>query len=114
GRLRHFYDSWRKITKNPIILSWVRGYKIPFFARPFQPKEPVPRSWTDEEFLSMQGCVSDLLAKGAVRRCSICPGQFISDIFLVPKPDGSSRFILNLKELNLFIRKSHFKLEDFR
>lgn len=40
-------------------------------------------------------------------------GQFLSSIFLVPKPDGSSRFILNLKAWNRFLRRPHFKLEDY-
>lgn len=30
------------------------------------------------------------------------------------KPDGSYRFILNLKNLNTFIQAPHFKLEDYR
>lgn len=38
----------------------------------------------------------------------------MSSIFLVPKPDGSYRLILNLKKLNEFIETDHFKLEDFR
>lgn len=32
----------------------------------------------------------------------------------MPKPDGSNRFILNLKDLNTFIDPPHFKLEDIR
>lgn len=40
--------------------------------------------------------------------------QYLSSIFLVPKPNGKKRFILNLKSLNKFIVTSHFKMEDLR
>lgn len=43
-----------------------------------------------------------------------CNDQFVSSIFLVPKPNGKMRFILNLKNLNKFIKTDHFKLEDLR
>lgn len=47
-------------------------------------------------------------------KCSEVPGQFLSKIFLIPKPDGTFRFILNLKNLNKFIAPQHFKMEDIR
>lgn len=43
-----------------------------------------------------------------------CKEQFISSYFLVKKPDGSNRFIFNLKNLNLFVIQKHFKMEDLR
>lgn len=52
-----------------------------------------------------------LKRKGAIQECQPESGQFVSKSFLVPKPDGSYRFILNLKELNEFIPTNHFKLE---
>lgn len=52
--------------------------------------------------------------KGVVTLRTICENQFISPIFLTPKPDGTYRFILNLKKLNTFINTTHFKLEDIR
>ena len=52
--------------------------------------------------------------KGVIEPCKNIKNQFISDIFLVPKPDKSYRLILNLKNLNNFIAVNHFKLEDGR
>lgn len=46
--------------------------------------------------------------------CLPCHSQYISSTFLVPKPDGRNRFILNLKSLNRYIKTVHFKLEDLR
>lgn len=61
----------------------------------------------EEEVLRLQ-------ALGAIEIYSPVANQFISNYFLVPKPGNKSRFILNLKELNKFIRTDHFKLEDLR
>lgn len=58
--------------------------------------------------------VEKLIEKGAIERCRSSRDQFVSSYFLVPKPDGSFRFILNLKKLNQFIKAPHFKLEDIR
>lgn len=46
--------------------------------------------------------------------CKPCDNQFISSYFLVPKPNGEQRFVLNLKQLNRFITAKHFKMEDVR
>lgn len=51
---------------------------------------------------------------GAIVTCEPAENQFLSPFFLVPKPNGSKRFILNLKKLNQFVNTSHFKLEDLR
>ena len=37
--------------------------------------------------------------------------QFISNLFLVPKRDGKSRPVINLKDLNTFLQYDHFKME---
>lgn len=46
--------------------------------------------------------------------CTSSEGQFISSVFLRPKPNGKMRLILNLKHLNKSVHTKHFKLEDFR
>lgn len=40
-------------------------------------------------------------------------GQFISNIFIVPKPNGKFRPVINLRELNKFVHYEHFKMETF-
>lgn len=50
----------------------------------------------------------------AIQKCTFESGQYVSDIFLVPKSDGRSRFILNLKQLYQFVFSEHFKMEDIR
>lgn len=39
---------------------------------------------------------------------------FYSAVFLVPKRDGKWRPVINLRELNRFIRTAHFKMEDIQ
>uniref|UniRef100_A0A0A9ZI08 Transposon Ty3-I Gag-Pol polyprotein n=1 Tax=Lygus hesperus TaxID=30085 RepID=A0A0A9ZI08_LYGHE len=62
----------------------------------------------------MSQIIDKLLINGVVRDCHPHPDQIVSPIFLVDKPSGGKRFILNLKHLNLFIEAPHFKLEDYR
>lgn len=62
----------------------------------------------------MKAAIRALLDKGAIEQCDEDPDQFISPYFLIKKSDGSDRFILNLQELNFFVSKGHFKMEDFK
>ena len=40
--------------------------------------------------------------------------EFVSPVFIVKKPDGGTRLILNLKELNEFVKYEHFKMDDIK
>lgn len=62
----------------------------------------------------MAVAIQKLLHLGAIRPCVPSDDQFISKTFLALKPNGDKRFILNLKNLNKFIPKLHFKMEDYR
>ena len=64
--------------------------------------------------LECKEAMDRLIKIGAIQGCSYKKGQFISTFFLVDKPDGTKRFVLNLKNLNKFITKIHFKLEDYK
>ena len=55
--------------------------------------------------------IQKLLKKKVIVKCDHEEGEIISPTFLKEKPDGSFRFILNLKKLNENITKIHFKME---
>ena len=55
--------------------------------------------------------IESLLQKGVLINSDHEPGEFISPIFTVPKSDGNVRLILNLKELNQYVKYTHFKME---
>ena len=62
----------------------------------------------------MLDAVLNLLDLGAIEICNHEPNEFISSYFLRKKSDGSNRFILNLVNLNKFIKPNHFKMEDLK
>lgn len=112
--MRFRYKYWKQVTSDPLILSWIKGYKIPFFRKPIQGIPPTEPRWDYTQKLAIRKHIEKLLLTGAVIECSPTKNQFISRIFLAPKPDGSCRLILNLKRLNKFVNTKHFKLEDHR
>lgn len=114
GRLQLFYNCWSNITNNPVILNWIEnGFSIPFTKQVRQ--RDVPRNtFSPAEQYEMDKAVRNLLNLGAISICQPCEDQFVSKIFLAPKPNGSKSFILNLKPLNHFIDKQHFKMENYR
>lgn len=115
GRLSQFLPQWEKITNDAFILNCVKGYEIPFLEKPpqFLSFDKDLRFSSEDERL-LENEIEKLVAMGAIIRCEAVEDQFLSPFFLIPKPDGSKRFILNLKCLNQFIETSHFKIEDIR
>lgn len=114
GRLQLFYREWLRVTTNPIVLDWVRGYKIPFLTQPTQSKLLMPQVFSQRETQQISTEIKHLLHIGAVNRCNPLPDQFISRIFLTDKRGGKKRFIINLKKLNIHVNAPHFKMEDAR
>lgn len=114
GRLSYFYDKWLHVTNDSIILSWVRGYKIPFVKKPIQKQDVCLQPYNNLNIKAINKCIHNLLECGYISICTPQKGQFLSPVFTVPKPNGKHRFILNLKKLNKFVKLDHFKMEDYR
>lgn len=109
----NFLCEWQKITKDRQVLSWIAGYKIPFLTKPFQ-KTFTDHVYSATDRSAIQHEITSLQVTGAISKVKKSQKQFLSPVFLVDKPNGKSRFILNLKKLNKFINPPHFKLEDIR
>lgn len=95
-------------------MSWTQGYKIPFHSTPVCYNPVSVYTKTEQERCDFNKSINKLLEINAISICEPDPQQFLSSVFLVPKPDGSKRFILNLKNLNKFVKTVHFKMEDYR
>lgn len=54
--------------------------------------------------------IDDFLNNKVIERAQHEQGEFISNIFLRPKPDGRSRIILDLTKLNQLVEYKHFKM----
>lgn len=112
-KLKLCSTNWSKITNDPVILTWIQGYEIPFSELP-PPHDSGSQHWTNYQKQIVELEINKLISFGAISKCSHRTDQFTSPIFVVPKPNGSYRFILNLKKLNEYINTDHFKLEDIR
>lgn len=113
GNLRFHLDTWRLYTSDPWILQTVSGYQIDFDSCPVQQHIPREIPFSDNEKILVDIEIQTLLKKGAIFPSFHEEGQFISTIFIVPKPNGKFRPVINLKYLNYFVTYEHFKQETF-
>lgn len=85
-----------------------------FNTLPVQSVLPRPPPFSEREKQLIDEEITNLLTKGASRKVSSCPYEFISNIFLVPKKTGDLRPVINLKPLNQFVKGIHFKMENIQ
>ena len=98
GSISTCYSRWLDLTSDPEVLSTVKGQPIEFISTPFQERVPPQKIFSAKESTIIQSEINKLLQKEVIVTASNEPGQFISTIFLRPKPDGTHRMILNLKK----------------
>ncbi len=106
--------EWQRLTSNPEVLDIVNGFKIPFVCKPQQSQVSLPLNFSSKDELKISNIISKLVKIGAICNATPSQDQFISRIFIVPKSDGGSRLVKNLKYLNEYVQESHFILEDYR
>jgi hypothetical protein len=114
GRIKHFLQNWRILTRDPWILETVSGYQLELRGSPSQELRP-PRPVLDtEKDKALDIELEKLKVKRAITPVHNETGSFLSPMFLVPKADGSWRPVINLRSLNQFVVARHFKMEGIR
>ena len=101
------------ITSDREILDIVSGISFPFkkFVRQVKVPRPLPMSPELEEFTTKE--IQTLLQNGSIEEIqNFNDSGWVSNIFVVPKPDGKHRMILNLKDLNKMLPLKHFKMDQ--
>ena len=114
GRIRHFAENWKKLTSDKEILKIVDGLELEFEFEPYQNQIPPQTKFSQKECILIDAEIQKLLKKHVIYESCHESGEFISQIFLRPKKDGTHRMILNLKNLNQFIKYHHFKMDSLQ
>ena len=106
--------EWDRLSGDPWVRQTVRGAEIPLWEVPEQVRVPFPYRLTELEQGIMAQEIQHLLQKGVIHSVHQVEGQFISNVFLRPKPNGDYRLILDLTELNKSITYEHFKMTSLQ
>ena len=113
GRLTHFLPEWEKITQENWVLSIIKeGYKLEFIQKP--PFQGIKSTLVNtKNLVLLKAEVNTLLEKNAIEIVSKSETQsgFYSTLFLVKKKNGKMRPVINLRPLNRYLRKQHFKMD---
>ena len=90
------------------------GCKLEFEQTVNQFKEPNEIKFSVEETDYVDAEIEKLLLKKVIKKSPEQEGQYVSNIFLRPKKDGSFKMILNLKPLNNLMPYQHFKMDSIQ
>ena len=112
GNLTRYLSNWELITNNKFILNIIaNGYKIQFFSSKLY-LPPVISTPSKSKLLSLKEEVNKLLNLGVIEETEKRNSCILSRIFTVQKPNGDNRLIIDLSNLNKFIKKCSFRMED--
>lgn len=114
GRLQFYIQNWERITDDQWVLNTLKeGLKLEFLQIPKFSGIKHTSVSCKKKMCILLGEVDILLEKGVIEPV---PTQethkgFYSTFFLVTKKNGQMRPVINLKPLNAYVRKEHFKMD---
>ena len=115
ARLQSFWQVWLKLGASHKVIQILRsGYTLPFQNRPLLSRHPtaISRYVNHHRNSYLSEALHQLISKNAVEPVRN-PNSlgFFNRLFLVPKPNNKWRPILDLSNLNPFLKVEKFKME---
>ena len=115
ARLQNFWKKWLDLGAGPRVVQILKeGYTLPFRIRPNLARFPTVISCygNPHRNLKLLEALHQLMDKNAIELVhkQVLLG-FFNRLFLVPKPNNRWRPILDLSNLNLFLKTEKFKME---
>ena len=115
ARLQSFWQIWSKLGASYKVAQILRsGYTLPFQNRPLLSRHPtvISRYVNHHRNSYLSEALHQLISKNAVEPVRN-PNSlgFFNRLFLVPKPNNKWRPILDLSNLNPFLKVEKFKME---
>ena len=115
ARLQSFWKTWLNLGAGPKVVQILReGYSLPFRIRPQLTRSPtvISRYVNPHRNSYLLEALHQLIDKKAVERVQNPKSLgFFNRLFLVPKPNNKWRPILDLSNLNVFLKVEKFKME---
>ena len=114
GGTQYHTAAWLKLTHDPFVINNVKGVHVDLNEIPYQETIPADFHMSVKNKDLLNNVVSEHLDKGIIEVATPTQGQYISNVFLRPKPNGKHRLILDLSDLNESIVYRHFKMENLK
>ena len=89
GGTQYHINVWRTLTRDPFEINNIKGVKIDLHELPLQEAVPEAFCMSKSKKDLITNVIKEHLEKGIIEKCTPTEGQYISNVFLKPKPYGN-------------------------
>ena len=89
GGTQYHINAWLTLTRDPFEINNIKGVKIDLHELPHQEAVPEAFCMSKSKKDLITNVVKEHLEKGIIEKCTPTEGQYISNVFLKPKPYGN-------------------------
>ena len=109
----NIFTEVQKETFVKLISQMVRGNTIEF-ENDITKKHAKNPSFSPKKEVEIKVSLEEILYKQIITGTTHESAEFVSPIFIVKKPDGGTRLILNLKKFNAFAKYIQFEMDGIK